>query len=340
MDARIANQVENFAEVGVTGTVPTARIADTAITTAKIADDAVTSAKIADDAVTADKLAADAVPASDIKAKLETLTGTNRLEASAIQNIPTGGGGLDQTAVDARVAALVEDWAETAHPTVQAPASKISGIPAAATVDRPRVADLTVNVGRDGTGTNYGYNEGVTFGTPYGTIEGNPFDFGGVEHHMIAAHQNGAGLVTIRFRNQVTASVIDASVLELGGVMYPFADMTGHISGLHLSFTAPRTAIFTQTVGTDITVRIWGPYTAFKQLKDQVDALPATATPQPVADTGAVGSPNKLALEDHQHATDRLTEAEVDERISALASNRDVIAVSYTHLTLPTICSV
>ena len=161
--SQVRDLVENFAEVGNAATIPTAKIADDAVTQAKLADDSVGSDQIADDAVNLGKIDAGAGP--DIKAALEDLSGAARLEASAVQNLPTGGAGLNQAAVDGRVAALVEDWAEVANPAVQAPASKVSGIPAAATVDREQGAEFSIVNGRDGTGANYGYRDG-TAATP------------------------------------------------------------------------------------------------------------------------------------------------------------------------------
>ena len=54
---------------------------------------------------------ADQTPA-EIVLGLEGLSGNNRLQASAIRNLPSGGSGLDQSAVDARVKAGVYDWSE------------------------------------------------------------------------------------------------------------------------------------------------------------------------------------------------------------------------------------
>ena len=49
---------------------------------------------------------------------LQGLTGNNRLDAAAIKNLPSGGSGgsgLDQDAVDARISARVLDWAKTGN---------------------------------------------------------------------------------------------------------------------------------------------------------------------------------------------------------------------------------
>ena len=104
------DEVEDFAlEANSTATIPTTRLRDGSVTGPKLASDSVIDGKIADSA------------APDIKSALESLSGTSRLDASAVQNIPTGGGGgLTTSQVDARIA----DWAETNN-TDQIPANKL-----------------------------------------------------------------------------------------------------------------------------------------------------------------------------------------------------------------------
>ena len=64
--------------------------------------------------------------AEEIRDDLVGLSGSNRLPATAIRDLPAPGGqGLSQSQVDERVEALVEDWAEVKHPTVEIPAGKL-----------------------------------------------------------------------------------------------------------------------------------------------------------------------------------------------------------------------
>ena len=118
-------------------TVGTDAIADDAVTGAKIADDAVVEAHLAPalarrtlpggggaGQVLAKSSATPydagwttlAIPALRTAAQtrdlLETLAGSARLPATAIRDLPSGGSGLTQTQVDARVEAGVYDWAE------------------------------------------------------------------------------------------------------------------------------------------------------------------------------------------------------------------------------------
>ena len=189
VDARVAAGVADWAETGNAATVPSAKLTDGSVGTAKIADDAVTQAKVAagavgttelaDDAVNADKLTAGAVGgaaiaddgieggklddtdttlAGEIVTLLGLPSGADRLDASAIKNLPTGGAGLNQAAVDARVAALVDDYAETANASTTIPAAKLTdgSVGTAKLADdavtQAKVADNAVDADRiDGT---------------------------------------------------------------------------------------------------------------------------------------------------------------------------------------------
>ena len=119
-------------------TVGTDSIADWAVTGAKIPNDAIASRHLAPalaeqtvpgggttGQVLAKASAADydaawtalAIPtlrtAAQTRDLLETLAGSARLPATAIRDLPSGGSGLTQTQVDARVKAGVYDWGET-----------------------------------------------------------------------------------------------------------------------------------------------------------------------------------------------------------------------------------
>ena len=313
VDARIANQVENFAEVGVAGTVPTARIADTAITTAKIADDAVTSAKIADDAIVGGQLKDDDTAlGTDIVTLLSARTGASRLPATAVKDLPGAG--------------------EAAH-------------------------DLKwLTVGRDGDGTNYGFSWSDDLRSiAYGNIKVSsssfaptfsgispPFAAGATGWRRIS--QDGNGLVTIRF----FGSMVATGTVSVANTALAFRDLSNNIIGEYrfadmtttdretFTFTAPNTLLFARTVDTQIIVELEGPIdlairhirntqqSAEERLGRIITGLRGTATPQPVADEAAVGTSFDLSRQDHVHAG--VTEAQVDERISSLASNRDVIA--------------
>ena len=92
-----------------------AKLADDAVEAAQIADDAIGTAAIADNSVTPAKLDATArsrfVPAGGTAGQiLEKLSATDY--ATRWVNAPSGGTGLDQAAVDARVRAGVKDYAE------------------------------------------------------------------------------------------------------------------------------------------------------------------------------------------------------------------------------------
>ena len=77
--------------------------------------------------------------ASQIRDALQTLMGTARLDASAIKNLPSGGGGgLTQTQVDARVRAGVIDQAETGN-TSRWPKNKLPSDTAYGTIPAAQV---------------------------------------------------------------------------------------------------------------------------------------------------------------------------------------------------------
>ena len=67
--------------------------------------------------------------ATEIRDSLQTLSGNARLDASAVKNIPTGGGGLNQAGVDARIQAL------RPNPFTDADETKLDGIAAGAEVN-------------------------------------------------------------------------------------------------------------------------------------------------------------------------------------------------------------
>ena len=89
------NIVENFAEVGVTGQIPSDRIADNAVTSDKIADGSINNLKLQDAIIDNDKIEDDGIGAGkiaeaaapDIVDALESLTGTARLDAYAIRDL-------------------------------------------------------------------------------------------------------------------------------------------------------------------------------------------------------------------------------------------------------------
>ena len=68
--------------------------------------------------------------ATEIRDSLQTLSGNARLDASAVKNIPTGGGGLNQAGVDARIQAL------RPNPFTDGDETKLDGIENNATADQ------------------------------------------------------------------------------------------------------------------------------------------------------------------------------------------------------------
>ena len=99
-------------EAAFTGAIDTTQLTDDAVTGAKIASGAVDSDQLAEDsvgvdeiasnavtsdaiasrAVTGDKIAIDSATQVAVRGLLEALTGNTRLDASAIKNLPSGGG--------------------------------------------------------------------------------------------------------------------------------------------------------------------------------------------------------------------------------------------------------
>ena len=310
LEGEILAQVEDFAEVGNTATIPTAKIADNAVTTDKLASLSVTANRLANGSVVTNKIADNAVTTVKIA--------DGAVQSAAIALEAVGAPQIQNSAIDDRIA----DWAESGN-TDLIPDDKI--------VLHSEIHEFEITIGHDSGGVNYGYHVG-TFGS------GNDltFEFGGNNLTVQRLSQIGGGQVTLSFGFALPAtgeeSVANSS-FELAGVIYYFSEMIT-TDRILFRFQAPQTAIYTATVGSTITARVRGSIvtsldrlrTAVETNTDDIAALPATATPQPVADAGAVGSSDKLALEDHEHASDRLTEAQVDERISALSSNRDVIA--------------
>lgn len=176
------NDVEAWATVGNLVPIPASKIGARSISTSKIADDAVTDAKLADDSVNAGKI--DTTTAGpDVRDSLVALTGADRLPASAVRDLPTGGGGgassftdLDDTPNDyddgklvrsgsaglyygdvtedelpASVArdSEIENWAKTGN-SDNIPASKLSNAPTSSNADiDARIADWAETANTD-----------------------------------------------------------------------------------------------------------------------------------------------------------------------------------------------
>jgi hypothetical protein len=92
--------------------VTTGKLADDAVTTAKIADDAITSALIADDAVTSAHIATDAVGQAEIAA---SAVGATELAADAVTTVKILNGAVT-TAKIASGSKLLTDFATTGAP--------------------------------------------------------------------------------------------------------------------------------------------------------------------------------------------------------------------------------